>query len=52
MVTNIQTNVAVDVGGQGMGVLDQDSGGKGGDSLPVRDLDLDDIIIVYCKGCR
>ena len=35
-----------------MGVLDQDSGGKGGDPLPVGDLDLDDIVIVYCKGCR
>ena len=52
MVTKIQTNVALDISGQGERILDQDSGSGRGDPLAIGDLNLNDIFVVYGRGHR
>ena len=47
VVTKIQANVTLGVGGVRAGVLDEDSRGGGGDPLSVSDLDVDDIVVCY-----
>ena len=50
MVTCIHTNVALGGRGAGTRLLDEDSGGGGGDPLAFCDLDADDFIIGYWGG--
>ena len=52
VVTEIQTNVALDISGQGERILDQDSGSGRGDPLAIGDLNLNDIFVVYGRGHR
>ena len=47
MVTEICTNVAPGGGGARVRMLDEDSREGGGDPLPLPNLNVDDIIIVY-----
>ena len=52
MVTEIQATVTLGVGRIRASVLDKDSGGGGGDPVPISDLDADDFIVSYRGGSR
>ena len=47
MVTKIQANITLDVGGVGAGVLDEDLREGRGDPLSFSNLDMDDIVVIY-----
>ena len=51
-VTKIRANVAVGGGSGWHGVMYQDSGGGEGDPLSFCDLDSNDNVLSYCRGCR
>ena len=52
MMTEIQANITLGVGGGGVRAWDKDSGRRRGDPLAFSDLDLDDIVSVYWASGR
>ena len=44
--------VTLGVGGVGVGILDEDTRGRGSDPLSLNDLDTDDIVVGYQGGSR
>ena len=52
VVTEIQANVTLGVGGGGARALNKDPRGRGRDPLSLSNLDADDIVISYQGGSR